>query len=353
LDEARLESNEVFLNGQHSPDNRPIPLARAYVEVTPEEAPDMDWYESFDDPSVWKELTEVGSVDHGLFNKRNDDWIVEMTGCTPGVSVGPLLGQLVLGGGDGGSSCNMSIIRRNLGAEVKSGQYLHLRMTTEIPSTRRRYPQLMVTTAPVIDDPTEINVTQLAVRSRLGPLPFEETYEPGQGDYHTVIVQPFGPEHELQIEFCNRRGWGVSAQCPRANVYGFHASDDTDKDIPWNPVPILGELAGHDRPVRFDTYISTSRVYVYVDNKPAGCANLPDGQMPDGPVTVIFGSVIYHGGIDESVVPDTSPHQYLKRYSLVHYDRRFDEVGMDQDADLPGWDETRLPCGEDWYGADE
>jgi hypothetical protein len=354
VEEARIESDEVFINGQHDPANRPKPLARAYVDVTPEPAPDMDWYESFDDASTWAPLTEVG--DPAYINLRNDDWIVEMNGCTDGTSVGPVLGQLALGGGDGGSSCNMSVIPRDVGAELRSGEFLHVRMTTEIPSSRRRYPQLMVTTTPVLDE-SEFEgrpVYEFPVRNRLGPLPFEEGYEPHQGEYKTLIVQPFGPESELQVEFCNGRGWGVSVQCPRANIYGYQASGEgADETVPWNPVPILGELAGHDRPVRFDAYLSTSRVYVYVNDEPAGCAILPSGEMPEGPVTVIFGSVIYHGIIDESVEPEASPHQYLRRYSLVHYDRHFDEVGIDQDAALPGWDETRLPCGEVWYGADE
>ena len=30
--------------------------------------------------------------------------------------------------------------------ELQSDTYLHVRMTTEIPSTHRRYPQLMLTT---------------------------------------------------------------------------------------------------------------------------------------------------------------------------------------------------------------
>ena len=35
LDEARLSSGEVFINGQHDPASRPKPIARTYVDVTP------------------------------------------------------------------------------------------------------------------------------------------------------------------------------------------------------------------------------------------------------------------------------------------------------------------------------
>jgi hypothetical protein len=37
----------------------------------------------------------------------------------------------------------------------------------------------------------------------------------------------------------------------------------------------------------------------------------------------------------------------------VHYDRKIDEIGIDHDATLPGWDEQVLPCGTRWYGAEE
>jgi hypothetical protein len=247
----------------------------------------------------------------------------------------------------------MSITPLDIEPRIAADSYLHMRMTTEIPSTFRRYPQVLITTAEIgpADDSIEF---ETPVRNRLGPLPFEETYVPGSGSEKTIIVQPFSAGHELQIEFCNGRGWGVSAQCPRANIYGYHAGSYEDEwEEPWLPVPVMGELAGHDRPVQFDVYASTERVYVTVDGKPAGCAVLPEAAMPEGKVTVVFGSVIYHGGIDESVEPENSPHQYLRRYSLVHYDRKIDEIGIDHDAALPGWDESLLPCGTRWYGAEE
>ena len=50
---------------------------------------------------------------------------------------------------------------------------------------------------------------------------------------------------------------------------------------------------------------------------------------------------------------ETSPHQYFRNYSLVHYDRKIDELGIDLDVDPPAWDESRLPCGTRWYGAEE
>jgi hypothetical protein len=353
LDDARIETGEVFINAQHDPANRPKPVARAFVDVSPEAPPEMDYYESFDSDETWMPLESSEVPNWGMWLRRNEHWAIDYGGCTEGNSVGPVLGQLVFGGGDGGSSCNMSITPLDIEPEIAADSFLHLRMTTEIPSTFRRYPQVMITTADIgpADDAIEF---ETPVRNRLGPLPFEEGYQAGSGDEHTIIVQPFSSSHELQVEFCNRRGWGVSIQCPRANIYGFHAGSYEDEwDEDWLPIPVLGELAGHDRPVQFDVYASTRRVYVTIDEKPAGCAVLPADQMPEGPVTVVFGSVIYHGSIDESVEPENSPHQYLRRYSLVHYDRKIDEIGIDHDAALPGWDETVMPCGTRFYGAEE
>lgn len=353
LDQARLESGEAYVNGQHDPANRPKPIARAFVDVSPEPAPEMDWYESFDVGGNWAEFDQFDTFNNGIYLRRNDDWVIEFSGCGEGNTVGPVLGQLVFGGGDYGSSCNMSIVPRAVEPEIKSDSYVHLRMTTEIPSTHRRYPQIMLTTTPLANV-GELNENDVPVRHRLGPLPFEEDYVAHSGSEHTIVVQPFSSAHEMQIEFCDGRGWGVSVQCPRANIYGFHVGSYEDEwDAPWVPMPVLGDMVGHDRPVRFDVYASTKRVYVTLDGKPAGCAVLPEGRMPEGRITPIFGSVIYHGGIDEAVTEESSPHQYLRKYSLVHYDRKIDDLGIELDAEPPAWDESLLPCGTRWYGADE
>lgn len=44
VDQARLSSGEVFINGQADVTSRPRPIARGYVNVTPEPHSDMDWF---------------------------------------------------------------------------------------------------------------------------------------------------------------------------------------------------------------------------------------------------------------------------------------------------------------------
>ena len=350
LDEARLDSGELFINGQHAESNRPKPIARAYVDVTPEPDPDMDWFEGFDVGGSWEEL-EVTSGNNGMFVYRNSKWAMDFSGCTENLTVGPLLGQLVVGYADYGSSCNMSITPRGIEPTISADRFLHVRMSTEVPSTGRRYPQLMITTTPVLNPGDVQPLDNVPLHSRLGPFPFEEN--PTPGNERTILVQPFGGYHELQIQACTGRAWGVSAQCPQANIYGNHAGNYVEEwEEPWLPVPLLGDVAGHDRPVRFDVYASTERVYVFMDDQPAGCAVLQDGAMRAGAVNVAFRGVLYHSGIDESVTPDDSGHQYYKRFSLSHFDRHMDDFGIDREVAAPEWDEARMPCATRWYGGE-
>jgi hypothetical protein len=346
LDKARLASGEVFINGQHDPANRPRPIARAYVEVEPQPDPQMDWFEGFDPGAAWDPF-EVESGNNGVFIYRNSKWALDFSGCTPNLTFGPLLGQLVTGFADYGSSCNMSIVPRGIAPEIKGDSFLHVRMSSTIPSTGRRYPQLMITTTKVLNPGDVQPLDSVPLHARLGPLSFQMA---PPGPDKSIIVQPFGGFHQLNVQFCDQRGWGVNEQCPQANIYGHHGGNYEETwESPWLPVPPLGDLAGFDRPVQFDVYASTDRIYVFLDDKPAGCAFLPAGRMPQGAVTVAYRGVLYHSGIDESVTGEKSQHQYLRRYSLSHFDRSMDDFGIDLAVPAPAWDEQRMPCGTRWY----
>jgi hypothetical protein len=360
LDEARLSSGEVFINGQHDPTSRPKPVARAYVDVTPAPQPQMDFLATFDDGAPWAPFTKW--QDNNAFIFRNEDWAIDTSGCTDNFTFGPVLGQFMLGFADGGSSCNVSITPRKVPTKIASDRFLHVRMMSDIPSTGRRYPQIMVTDIPLMPDPAPDagNIDNVPVHTRLGNFSFDRVGPDGKAGTaddlppmggQTIVVQPFGGYQETQIEFCDQRGWGVSQQCERANVYGFHAGDymQTWKQ-PWTPVPVEGDVSGYDRPVQWDVYASTSRVYVFMDGKPSACAVLPAGRMPAGDVTVAYRAVIYHCGIDETVTPDDTGHRYEHDHSLCHSDRHMDDFGIDLSTPAPAWDETVLPCGTKWYG---
>jgi hypothetical protein len=285
---------------------------------------------------------------------------IDFSGCSPNLSVGPMLGQLIVGFSDYGSSCNMSIFPRGIDTEIASGSFVHVRMASDIVSTGRRYPQLMITTVMPLDPAEGRTLWEGILHHRLGPLPFDldgpdmirgTADDAPPGEEVSLIVQPFGGYHELQIQICDQRGWGVGNQCSQANIYGHHAGNYNETwEEPWLPVPVMGEISGHDRPVRFDVYASTERVYVYVDGRPAGCAVLPAGRMPAGPVTPAFRAVLYHSDIDESVTPETSAFRYLHEFSLTHTVRTYDDLGVETGVGAPPWDESILPCGTRWYG---
>lgn len=359
LDQARLASGEVFVNGQHDPANRPRPIARAFVTVGPLPREALAWSQTFDPDDPLEPFTTM-TENNGVFWFRNSSMALDFSGCSPNLSVGSLLGQLVVGFADYGSSCNMSIYPRPSETSIASGSYVHMRMSTDIPSTGRRYPQMMITTVMPMDPGPGTTLGDTLLHARFGPLPFDllgpdgmaGTSDDGEpGDDVSLIVQPFGGNHELQIQICDRRGWGVGNQCMQANIYGHPVNSTTETwDEPWTPVPVLGERAGYDRPVRFDVYASTQRVYVLIDGEPAGCAVLPSGRMPSGPVTPAFRAVLYHSDIDETVTPDTTSHRYLKDYSLMHTRRTIDDLGVEDGVAAPPWDESVLPCGTRWYG---
>jgi hypothetical protein len=220
-------------------------------------------------------------------------------------------------------------------------------MATDLASTGRRYPQLLITTARSPDASEVATASELPIRERLGPLLPSQLPGPGS----SIIVQPFFSYHEAQIQLCGQRGWGPTAFCPRANLYGFDAGEPelTSPGEPWLPVPVLSDLVGFDRPVQLDVYASTERVYLFVDEQPTGCAVLPAGQMREGAVTVAFGAVIDEPAKDEVIAAEPG-RRYERDFSRLHSDRRMDDFGIDLDVQQPEWDEARLPCATRWYG---
>ena len=337
LDQARLTSGEVYVNGQYDTTNHPNPIARAYVTVAPAAQPDMDWFESFDSDADLTTLQKLVDDNIGTRVFRNDKISLEYDDSDANYSYGAMLGQFVAG-----SSASFYVAALGANATIQKDTYVHGTMRADMASTNRRYPQMWITDTP-LGDPAKELTYKVPFSERLGPRPFEML---PPGPYHTIVAQTFGGSPELQIQFCDLRGWGVSEQCPKANIYGYPAGEAnaTSKD-PWLPLPVVGDYIGMDRLVKFDVYASTDRVYLFVEDKPAGCAVLPAGRMPAGPVTVIFGVAAYHIEVDEFVAPDNSREQYWKRYSLAHTDRKLDDLGVKTGVSLPAWDESIMPCG--------
>ena len=235
-------------------------------------------------------------------------------------------------------------------------------MSTDIPSTGRRYPQIMVTNVPL---DARSGARRRQHRPRPGAHPPRQLPVPvigpdgvaGTADDlpamggRTIVVQPFGGYQETQIEFCDTRGWGVSQQCDRANIYGFHAGDYQETwEQPWTPVPVQGDMAGFDRPVQWDVYTSTNaRVRLHgrqaVRRAPCcragACRRRRDGRLPRRPLSLRDrrdGHARRHRAPVRArlqPLPQRSPHGRLRH--------RAERAG-------PAWDESVLPCGTRWYG---
>jgi hypothetical protein len=346
LSDARSKTTgEVFINGQFEPANRPKPIARGYVTVEPKPHPQMDWFQSFDPDStdtLPDAFTNLVSDNIGTQVYRNDQLSLEFEAANANVTFGSMLGQFVIG-----SSATFAVAALGANARIGDDDYLHATMSVDLASTRRRYPQIFITDTPLGDPEVEISY-KVPFTKRFGPVPENgELLE--QGTYHTIVAQTFGGGPEMQVEFCDLRGWGVSAQCPKANLYGFPAGVEADWTAPWLPLPVVGEYVGMDRLAKIDVYASTSRVYVFLEDRPAGCAVLPAGRMPAGPVNVLFGMAGYHIEIDEFVMSERPTQLYWNRYSATHTDRKLDDLGIQSGVTLPAWDETVMPCGDHYY----
>jgi hypothetical protein len=334
-------TGEVFVNGQFDPSNRPRPIARSFVEVSPAAGDPMDFHADLGIPADFQGMQVYEHPDAKVY--RNDKWSVETTFCNDSLSFGPVLGQLFFGMSD----CELSLVPRTFHPRIEAARFLHVRVATDLPSTARRFPQILVTSALPIEADAAPSVLDIPIHRRAGSFTAAEL--PGKDS--SIIVQPFFSYHEAQIQFCDHRGFGVTLPCPRANLYGWNAGESMPRwpDETWRPVPVLTDLVGFDRPVQFDVYASTERVYLFADRQPVGCAALPAGRMPEGDVTVAYRAVLNQGGGDELISGDPG-RAFERAYSETHSDRRLDDFSMKQGTAAPEWDESRLPCAAKWFG---
>ncbi len=125
-------------------------------------------------------------------------------------------------------------------------------------------------------------------------------------------------------------------------MYRMHDPSDPTMVTGLAPVDEVGEHVGMDRGTRFDVYASTKRVYMFLDEKAYGCADLPTAGVPTGPVTVTFGDVLYHSDADEVFAFTKAHMQYETR-------RHYDNLGFKSAVSAPSWDEARLPCVSHLY----
>jgi hypothetical protein len=361
IDQVRAASptSEVYINGQYGafwhwdgtggipttallsegvdggPQPVPKAIARSFISVAPNPHPKMDFFAAFspNDPPETFTAVPCGSPDGNCFQTWReqsptfDQMFIDVdTGPDGGgqdwlggglYAFGPVMGELWVTYADDASDTNGKYrLTANQKATISASSFLHVTMEVDGYSTGRRYPQILISdqSAPV-------------------------QYALPQG--HTLVVQPRGQDGETadypinyQLEICNMRTWDVNNQCP---VYDLYHVMDGGAIAHLSPGDELGEHASVDHRIRWDVFTSTQRMYLFLDGSPYACANLPNVGVPNGPVTVTWGDVLYHSAVDQTFA-------FHAAHMQVETRRHFDNLGFSSNVPAPTWDESRFPC---------
>ena len=352
--QAASPTGEVFVNGQYDGvTTAPVPLARSFIQVSPQphDLAAWDWYQGFSVGSDFGPVTMQTSPESGL---TTCDW----TGCFgqtaafdfsayeldqpaggPAVfTYGQFQGQLWEAFDDTGQDVTGRVrFTARQTASVAADTFLHVTMSVNIVDTQRRYPQIIVS-----DQPAPVDCFSNGCNGV------------GNVTSNTLLVQTIeGPSMRLETQaihgLVNGGQWNVNNQAPAHALLDFDALDLNVAGANMAVDPPF-EHAGMDRMTRFDAFISSQKLYVFMDGAPAGCTTYPAAFALAGTVTVTFGDVIYHETADESAM---SPRlmSFIQKHQLTETTRRFDDLAFKggvtpaSDPLLSHWDETRLPCG--------
>ncbi|MFO0615688.1 MAG: hypothetical protein U0414_24045 [Polyangiaceae bacterium] len=319
---AASPTGEVFVNGQYDSTTVPKAIARSFLGASPAPAPTLDFYETFADAKPLEAFTTLPggnppyteylqSPTFELDSYSNSHW-----------HFGTMLGELWFSYNDiAADTAGKLRLTARKKANISATSFLHVTTEVDVISTPRRYPQLIISDQ---DSPVQEHI----------------------GDGTTLIIQPkdMTPTH-VQLQICHHRPWDVNDQCPMLPT--FVADFEP-------PARISGERAGTDNAVKLDAYVSSGRVYLLLDDAPYACVDLPakadDGVSydgPSGPVTVTWGDVLYHSGVDfETGGGPVTGDSYLFHRTHMHVSsrRHFDNIGFASDQAPPAWDEARYPC---------
>jgi hypothetical protein len=324
IDDMRAASptGEVFINGQYEGAPEPKAIGRSFVSVAPKTAR-MDFSATFPvAQDLRKTFEEVPSSTWGYarFVSKDYDFTSE---ANSHVFFGSMLGELWVAYNDVSADVNGKIrLTAQKKATLSRDTFLHVTMEVDIIATPRRYPQILISDQAA---PVQANLVH------------------GK----TLIVQPKDSTPTLmQVQICDHRHWEVNDQCPMLPTLSAAVQ-------PVARVP--AELAGTDYSAKLDVYVSTQRVYLFMNDAPYSCTALPatadDGQSytpPEGPVTVTWGDVLYHSGVDFTVagapIPRDNAYRFHQTHMLKTTRRHFDNIGFSSGVPRPSWDESRIPC---------
>ncbi len=324
VEQARAASpvGALYVNGQYAETSEPRALARAFLNVAPKPAPDLDWSWGFradealgdftpepcGDPSgaCFQDFRQGSPRFDTSFLYVEDDRHVLL----------PLLGELWVMYADLDSGVNGKFrMTPPEKAEVSAGGFLHVTMDVNAFTTGRRYPQILISDQGV---------------------PVQHQLVNG----NALVIQPILDwPHVFELQVCDHRLWDVNQQCPFVDLRHVFDPNDPTKELSLLPNAEVGEHVGVDRATRFEAYVSTKRAYLLLDGEPYGCVDLPATGVPVGPVTVTFGDTLFHSNNDQLQFYDF-PREHLYHDTQRH----FDNLGFKSGVAAPTWDEARLPC---------
>lgn len=317
---------DLYVNGQGDPANEPVPIARAFITLRPEPAPELDWSYGWtaDDtlgPIESESCLAGNAADCGASHwYRTPSAVFEMNSVPPPFfGAREMLSELWVGLVDMSAGTKFRLFPTTHG-EMRADAFLYATMSVDAFTTARRYPQIIIADANI-------------------PYPVGQNMESG----NALVVQTFFDwPGRYELEVCNRRQWEVNNQCPTYPDSRW-VLDPANPDLN-NPVAIAPVIDAYERTtaldqqVRFEVYASTSRAYLFLDGHPYGCMDLPASGVPTGEVTVAFGDVVYHAGAE-------TPHSdFLDTRDQGVSIRHFDNLGFRSGVPGPTWDEARLPC---------
>jgi hypothetical protein len=307
---AKSASGEAFINGQGGAANKPRAKARSCIKVAPSPAPKQDFSADFAMPETFAAPVGTGFKSWHSSSANFDVDFYSIAGNW--FTFGQTQGELWVTIADWAADTNgkFRLTPKTKGA-LAADSYLHATFDVDSFTTGRRYAQVLISdqSSPVQDN--------LAKGS-------------------TVVVETINESPvELQVQLCDHRTWEVNKQCPHWNLY----NQGTGASAYLAPVPELIDQAGGDWMNHYEVYVSTQRVYVMFDGAPFGCVQLTPGVMPAAPVTVTYGQVLYHSGVD------LSPwNRFHLANQQVMTNKHWDNLGFSSKVAPPAWDENRFPC---------
>ncbi len=326
-----VDNGEVFLNGQYDGVvGKPKAIARAFVSVTPSKQ-QMDWMSTAASFSESFTPLACGAPDGNCFQQfreqSNTYDISFLSAETNHWQAGNVLGELLINYADWAADTNgkVRITVKGQKATIASNSFVHATMEVNAVGSARRYPQMILSDQNI---PVQYNL----INGR------------------SLILQTFADfPSRVDLEICDHVTWDVNQQCPRFILR--HTFDSSGAITGINPIPEEDKfMAAVDAPTKLDLYTSNSRAYIFVNDKPYGCANLasktgvsPLPVPPTGPVTVTFGDALYHSSADNNFLAKM-PGGFINRHQQTETNRHYDNLGFSSGVAAPAWDEANLPC---------